>query len=50
MANRLTRDTVAEEPRTARRLEGWATTVLYPTLRDAALVYPEALEGGRSSG
>jgi hypothetical protein len=23
MANRLTRDTVAEEPREARRLEGW---------------------------
>jgi|HubBroStandDraft_6_1064221.scaffolds.fasta_scaffold20772_2 hypothetical protein len=42
MANRLTTDTVAEEPREARRLEGWATVVMYPTLRDAAY--------GRSSG
>src|SRR5918993_140151 len=25
------------EPRAARRLEGWATMVLYPTLRDAVL-------------
>src|SRR5215216_5284387 len=26
-----------EEPRNARRLEGWATTRLWPTLRDAPL-------------
>src|SRR5262245_6241085 len=33
------------------RLEGWATdVVLVPTLRDAALVYPEALEGAAPQG
>src|SRR5262245_29978233 len=33
------------------RLEGWAThMVLVPTLRDAALVYPEALEGAAPQG
>jgi hypothetical protein len=37
MANRLTRDTVAEERPEGPRLEGWATARLAPTLRDASL-------------